>query len=53
MTNNNNEKETMTQAFSCQDGPKSLKDQGSFVKGLKRSFQGSKKFLLNRLKSSF
>ena len=30
MTNNNNEKETMTQAFSCEDGLKSLKDQGSF-----------------------
>ena len=29
MTNNNNEKETMTQAFSCEDGPKSLKDQDS------------------------
>ena len=27
---NNNKKETMTQAFSCEDGPKSLKDQGSF-----------------------
>ena len=27
---NNNEKETITQAFSCEDGPKSLKDQGSF-----------------------
>ena len=26
--NNNNEKETMTQVFSCEDGPKSLKDQG-------------------------
>ena len=30
MTNNNNEKETMTEAFSCEDSPKSLKDQGSF-----------------------
>ena len=30
MTNNSNEKETMTQVFSCKDGPKSLKDQGSF-----------------------
>ena len=29
MTNNNNEEETMTEAFSC-DSPKSLKDQGSF-----------------------
>ena len=28
MTNNNNEKETMTQAFSCEDGAESLKDQG-------------------------
>ena len=26
--NNNNEKETMS--FSCEDGPESLKDQGSF-----------------------
>ena len=30
MTNNNNEKETMTYEFSCEDGPKSLQDQGSF-----------------------
>ena len=30
MNNNNNEKETMTQAFSCEDGPKSLKGHGSF-----------------------
>ena len=30
MTNNDNEKQTMTQAFSCDDGPKSLNDQGSF-----------------------
>ena len=30
MNNNSNEKETMTQVFSCEDGPKSLKDQGSF-----------------------
>ena len=30
MTNNSNEKETMTQVFSCEDVPKSLKDQGSF-----------------------
>ena len=28
--NNNNEKEIMTQAFSCEDSSKSLKDQGSF-----------------------
>ena len=27
---NNNEKKTTAQAFSCKDGPKSLKDQGSF-----------------------
>ena len=27
---NDNEKETMTQVFSCEDGSKSLKDQGSF-----------------------
>ena len=32
MMPNNNEKETMTQTFSCEDGPKSLKDQGSFQK---------------------
>ena len=32
MTNNNNGKEAMTQAFSCKDGPKNLKDQGSFSK---------------------
>ena len=25
---NNREKETMTQVFSCEDSPKSLKDQG-------------------------
>ena len=30
MTNNNNEKETMTMEFSWEDGPKNLKDQGSF-----------------------
>ena len=30
MTNDNNEKETMTQALACKDGPKSLKDQGFF-----------------------
>ena len=30
MTNDNNEKEIMTKAFSCEDGPKSLKDQGFF-----------------------
>ena len=30
MINDNNEKETMTEAFSCEDSPKSLKDQGSF-----------------------
>ena len=28
--NNNNEIKTMTQAFSCEDGPKSLKEQGLF-----------------------
>ena len=27
---NNNEKETMIHAFSYEDGPKSLKEQGSF-----------------------
>ena len=32
MTNNRNGKETMKQAFSCEDGLKSLKDQGSFQK---------------------
>ena len=26
-----NEKETKTQAFPCEDGPKSLKDQGFFT----------------------
>ena len=36
--NNNNNKETMTETFSSEDGPKSLKDQGSFLRGLKRSF---------------
>ena len=30
MNNNNNEKGTMTQAFSYEDGPKSLKDQVSY-----------------------
>ena len=30
MTNNNNGKKTMTLMFSCDYGPKSLKDQGSF-----------------------
>ena len=30
MTNNNNEKEIMAQAFSCEDSAKSIKDQGSF-----------------------
>ena len=30
MTNNNNEKETIAQALARKDGPKSLKDQGSF-----------------------
>ena len=29
MTNDNNEKETMTQALACKDGPKSLKDLSS------------------------
>ena len=38
MTNNKNEKETMTQVFSSEDGPKRLKDQGSFLRGLKSSF---------------
>ena len=28
----------MTQTFSCEDGPKNLKDQGSFLRGLKGSF---------------
>ena len=36
--NNNNEKETMRLAFSCEDGPESLKDQSSFLKALKSSF---------------
>ena len=38
MTNNNNQKETMSKAFSCENGPKSLKDQISFLRGLKSSF---------------
>ena len=39
MTNNNNQKETlMSKAFSCENGPKSLKDQSSFLRGLKSSF---------------
>ena len=29
MTNNDNEKKPMTKVFSCENGPKSLKDQGS------------------------
>ena len=36
--NNNNEKEIMTQTFSCEDGPKSLKDEVSFLRDLKSSF---------------
>ena len=42
---NNNEKETMTQAFSCEDGPESLKTKVPSKK--------SKKFLPKSLKSSF
>ena len=38
MTDNDNENETVTLAFSCEDGPKSLKDQGSFLRGLKSPF---------------
>ena len=36
--NNNNEKEPLTQVFSCEDGRKSSKDQCSFLRGLKISF---------------
>ena len=36
--NNNNEKETKTQVFSCEDGPKSFKDQGCFLRSLKSYF---------------
>ena len=44
---NNDEKETMTQAFSCEDGLKDLKDPKMCLN------QQSKKFLLKRLKGSF
>ena len=40
--NNNNEKDTMTQTFSCEYGPKCLKDQGFF-------YRVYKKFLLKVL----
>ena len=30
ITNNDNEKETMTEAFACEGGPKNLKGQVSF-----------------------
>ena len=43
----NNEKETMAQAFSCEDGLKALKDPKKCLN------QESKKFLLKDLKSSF
>ena len=44
---NNNEKETMAQTFSCEDGLKGLK-------GPKKCFnQESKKFLPKGLKGSF
>ena len=48
MTNNNNEKETMVQVFSSQDGPKGLKEPKKQVPS-----KESKKFLLKGLKSSF
>ena len=44
---NNNEKETMAQAFSCEDGLKDLKDTKKSLN------QESKKYLLKGLKSSF
>ena len=51
--NNNNEKETMTQVFSCEDVPKSLKNQGSFLRGLKVPSKNSTKFFLKVLKRFF
>ena len=48
---NNNEKETMAYAFSCEDGPKGLKDPKKFLlRGLKNS-KGTK--VLKGPKSSF
>ena len=44
---NNNEKETMAQAFSCEDGLKGLKDSKNCLN------QEYKKFLLKGLKRSF
>ena len=44
---NNNEKETMAQTFSCEDGLKCLKDPKKCLN------QESKKFLLKGLKSLF
>ena len=39
MTNNNNENETMSWAFSCDDGLKGLKDpKSTIIKSLKDSF---------------
>ena len=43
----NNEKDSMAQAFSCEDGLKGLKDPKKCLN------QESKKFLLKGLKSSF
>ena len=52
MTINNNEKETMKQAFSCEDSPKSFKNQGSLLRRLRNSFlRGLKRSFLNGLKS--
>ena len=44
---NNNKKETIAQAFSCEDGLKGLKDPKKCLN------QESKKFLLKGLKRSF
>ena len=44
MTNNNNEKETISWAFSCEDGLKGLKDpKSTIIKSLKDSSKGSLK----------
>ena len=62
---NNNKKRDYDQAFSYEDSPESLKDQGAFYrvlkvlsKGSKKFFlkvssKGSKKFFLKGVKSSF
>ena len=38
MANNNNDKESITKVFSCEDGSKSLKDSRFLLKSLKDSF---------------